>query len=180
MRWERLFADLEAQYDAAAQAELAAEVADRSRRELATIRLTDRVRTTVGEVQVGVTGCEPIHATITACGPDWLLAAEGVAEVLVPLRAVSWVRGLSTVADPATSSVAARLDLGYALRGIARDRAEVTVVLCSGERLTGTVDRVGADFVDLAEHPLGEPRRPGAVRSARTISFDALAALRRQ
>jgi len=180
VRWERLFADLEAQYDAAAQAELAAEVADRSRRELATIRLADRIRTTTGQVHIGVTGCEPIQGSIAACGPDWVLLADATVEVLVPLAAVSWVRGLSTVADPATSAVAAKLDLGYALRGIARDRAEVTVTLRAGERLTGTVDRVGADFIDLAEHPVGEPRRTGSVQSVRTVAFDALAALRRQ
>jgi len=180
VRWERLFADLEAQYDAAAQAELAAEVADRSRREIATIRLADRIRASAGDVQLGVIGSEPVRGTISASGPDWVLVADGPAEVLVPLGALTWARDLSTVADPATSAVAAKLNLGYALRGIARDRAEVTVALRSGERVTGTVDRVGADFVDLAEHPLGEPRRTGAVHAIRTIAFDALAALRRQ
>jgi len=180
VRWERLFADLEAQYDEAAQAELVAELADRSRREIATVRLADRIRSTTGEVQLGVIGAEPVRGTITASGPDWLLVADGRAEVLIPMAALMWARDLSAVADPATSAVAAKLNLGYALRGIARDRAEVTVALRSGERVTGIIDRVGADFVELAELPLGEPRRTGAVLSIRTVGFDALASLRRQ
>ena len=179
MRWERLFADLEAQYDAAATAELAGEIADRSRREIALVPLAARVRAAEAEVQVAVRGGEPIRGTVSACGPDWMLLALDDVETLVPLSAVSWVRGLPATADTAVSLVAAKLVLGHALRGIARDRAETTVTLTTGERLTGTLDRVGADFVDLAEHPLGEPRRANAVRSIRTVPMGALSALRR-
>jgi hypothetical protein len=180
VRWERLFADLEAQYDAAQQAELAGEVADRSRREIAQVRLADRLSATDGEVQVGVAGTDPVRGTVVAHGPDWLLVGDDMNETLVLLDAVSWVRGLSTRAEPSRSAVAARLGLGHALRGLARDRAETTVVLRTGEQVIGTIDRVGADFVDLAEHPPGEPPRAGAVRATRTIGFAALAALSRR
>jgi hypothetical protein len=180
MRWERLFTDLEAQYEAAADAEFGGEVADRSRREIALVKLGDRLRATTDEVQLGVAGTDPVHGTVVACGPDWALVAADTAEILVPLAAVAWVRGLSPLAATSTSPVAARLALGHALRRLARDRAEMTVLLRTGERLTGTVDRVGADFIDLAEHPLDEPRRAGAVRAVRTVPLTALAALRRQ
>ena len=179
-RWERLFADLEAQYDAAADAEFGGEVADRSRREMALVKLADRARSTTGDVQLGLAGADVLHGRVVACAPDWVLIATEAAEVLVPLAAVTWVRGLSATAETPASAVAARLTLGHALRGLARDRAETTVLLRSGERLTGTVDRVGADFIDVAEHALGEPRRAGAVRAVRTVPFAALAALRRQ
>lgn len=179
-RWERLFADLEAQYDAATEADFGGEVADRSRREVALVKLSDRVRSSTGEVQVGLAGADVLHGSVVACGPDWVLLAAETAEILVPLAAVSWVRGLSASAQTPTSAVAARLTLGHALRGLARDRTETTVLLRSGERLTGTLDRVGADFVDVAEHPLGEPRRAVAVRAMRTVPFAALVALRRQ
>lgn len=181
MRWERLFGDLEAQYDAATDAEFSGEVADRSRREIALVPLADRLRSTEGTAQVGIAGTEPVEGAIVACGPDWvLLASDAGAETLVPLAAITWVRGLAAHAEPEGSVVAARLDLRFALRGLARDRAEVTVVTRTGERFTGTVDRVGADFVDLAEHPLGEPRRTGAVQSTRVIPLTGLSALRRQ
>jgi hypothetical protein len=181
VRWERLFADLEAQYDAATEAGFSGEVADRSRSEIALVPLADRLRSTDGQAQVGIAGADPVVGAVAACGPDWvLLVTEAGAETLVPLAAIVWVRGLTTLAEATTSVVAARLGLGYALRGMARDRAEMTVIVRTGERLTGTIDRVGADFVDLAEHPLDEPRRAGVVRSTRAIPFTALSALRRQ
>lgn len=180
MRWERLFADLEAQYDAAADAEFSGEVADRSRREIALVALADRLRSADGVVQVGIAGSDSVEGTVAACGPDWVLfAAETGIETLVPLDAIAWVRGLTPRAEADASVVAARLRVGYALRVLARDRAEVTVAVRTGERFTGTIDRVGADFVELAEHPLGEPRRTGAVRSTRAVPFTALGALRR-
>ena len=181
MRWERLFADLEAQYDAAADADFIGEVADRSRREIALIPLADRFRSTEGMAQVGVAGSDPVEGIVAGCGPDWvLLAGDSGGETLVPLGAVMWVRGLAPQAEAEASVLATRLGLAFALRGLARDRAEVTVTTRTGERLSGTIDRVGADFVDLAEHPPGEPRRAGAVRSTRAIPFDALGALRHQ
>jgi hypothetical protein len=74
--------------------------------------------------------------------------------------------------------VLARLGLGSALRAIARDRLQVTVVLIDGSTLPGTVDRVGADFLEMAEHAPGEPRRRGDVSGMRTVAFAAVAVVR--
>jgi hypothetical protein len=180
MRWERLFADLEAQLAAAEDADFSSEVADRSRRELALVQLADRMRASTGRTQVRLDGGESLYGVVAGSGADWVLLADDGAETLVPLAAVAWVRDLPMQSDGPGSPVTGRLGLGHALRALARDRAETTVLLRTAERLTGTLDRVGADFVDLAEHPLGEPRRAGAVTSTRTIPFSALAALRRQ
>ena len=182
MRWQALFTDLEAQLDAAEQAELAGEVADRSRREVARLRLVDRLRMAMGaELVIGCGSAGTLTGAVAATGPDWvLLAAAGQPDALVRLAAVAWVNGVPALAAEPDSAgaVASRLDLGYALRGVARDRAPVTVVTVEGTRMTGTIDRVGADFVDLAEHPADEPRRPGSVRRMRAVTFDALAVVR--
>jgi hypothetical protein len=175
-----LFADLEAQFDAAEEAEFASEVADRSRREVALVALADRIRSSAGEIQLALCAGEVLRGRVLGCGPDWVLLADEGVETLVPLTAVAWIRGLSIAAEPSTSVVTGRLALGHALRGIARDRAPTVVLLTTGDRVTGTVDRVGADFLDLAEHPLDEPRRVAAVVSMRTIPLASLAALRRQ
>jgi len=74
--------------------------------------------------------------------------------------------------------VAARLDLGYALRGIARDRSAVSLVLVDGSTCAGTIDRVGADFIEVAEHPAAEARRAEAVIGVRTVPRTALAIVR--
>ena len=181
MRWEALFADLEAQLDAAATEELNAEVADRTRRELARLHLVDRARAAVGATVTVAAGAVTVSGTLTRVGPDWWLLREQTAlEALIPLTAVGWVAGLpAAVVDPeSVGAVESRLGLAHALRGVARDRAPVTLVLTDGRALTGTIDGVGADFVDVSEHAPGEARRPAQVRGARTVPFAAVAVVR--
>ncbi len=48
MRWDQLFADLEAQWEAEARRDLDSEVADRTRRERATIGVYERLAVSVG------------------------------------------------------------------------------------------------------------------------------------
>jgi hypothetical protein len=86
--------------------------------------------------------------------------------------------GSRTSAPGTEGEVARRLDLRWALRGLARDRAGVAVVLRDGSTVNGTLDRVGADHLDVAEHPPGEARRASAVRQVRLVPLDALALLR--
>jgi hypothetical protein len=182
MRWEGLFADLEAQLAEADRADFAAEVADRTRREVARLRLVDRLRTAVDRpVVVAVSGLGVLRGDLAAVGPDWLLLREaGGRQALVPFAAVLTISGLSPLsAEPQTEGVvAARLDLAYALRGLARDRAAVAVIAAAGTTITGTIDRVGADFVEVAEHAPMEARRIGAVRSVRTVPLSAVVAVR--
>lgn len=181
VRWDALFGDLEAQLAVADAAELAGEVSDRSRREVARLRLPDRALQAVGAaLTMGLAGVGVVSGRLLRSGPDWWLLTGDGGDQLVCTAAVSWVSGLPALAtDPDIVPVVhERLGLTYALRGIARDRAAVTLVLRDGTALTGTIDRVGADFVDLAEHGPGEARRAAAVRGARTVPVAALAVVR--
>ena len=181
MRWEALFADLDAQLDAAAAVQLADEVTDRSRREVARLHLADRAELAAGaQLSAGVAGAGAVSGRLLRSGPGWWLLTSGGGELVVCTDAIGWVSGLPALAaEPEESpSVGRRLGLGYVLRGIARDRCGVTVVLRDGTAITGTLDRVGADFVDLAEHAPGEPRRAGSVRGGRTVAFAAIALIR--
>lgn len=183
MRWEALFADLEGQLDLAEAADLAAEVDDRTRREVARLRLVDRLRPAAGRrLVLLVAGAGSVGGVLRGVGADWLLVeVEGAQEVLVPAERVLRVQGLTREsAEPGSEGrVAARLGLRAALRGLARDRSAVQLLLVDGSTLAGTFDRVGRDFVELAVHAPGEVRRTGAVRGVETVPLGALATVRR-
>ncbi|MGH8968645.1 MAG: hypothetical protein ACRDV1_01710 [Actinomycetes bacterium] len=182
VRWDDLFRDLEAQLESADAAELAADVAEGTRRETARLRLLDRLLPTVGHpVRVRVAGLAPIGGRLAEVGAEWLLLEDAPGrQTLVPLASVLAVGGLGARSAPPgqEGQVFARLGLTSALRGIARDRLPVSVWLTDGTSLPGSVDRVGADFLELAEHGAGEPRRGGEVRGFRVVPFHALAAVR--
>jgi hypothetical protein len=181
VRWDELFADLEAQLDDAATSELAAEVVDRTRREIAALSLVDRARAAVGHpVRLQVLGPAAVSGVLLEVGAQWLLLRdEAGRDVLVPGTAVVSVvgLGLASVAAAEGGQVFRRLGLTSALRAIARDRATVSVGLVDGSVVSGTLDRVGLDFVEVSEHPVGEARRPGQVRAVRTIAHAGVATI---
>ncbi len=155
MRWDQLFADLEARFAAAQDAELNAEIADRVRSETARTGLADRLAAATGSaLQVLALGGTTATGTVGRTGPDWLLLTEsnGV-EVLLPLSGIAAVVGLPrSVGRPGGGGmVGARLGLGSALRAIARDRWPVVVELVDSTTASGTVERVGRDFIELAD-----------------------------
>ncbi len=182
MRWQDLFDDLEAQAAAQDAAEVRGEVADRTRRERGSLHLSDRLRPgTEHPLAVQLAGAGTVRGRLSEVGPDWLLLTESAGrEALLPLAAVLSVTGVGQRAEVSKGAgeVARRLDLRWVLRGLVRSRAGVTVVLGDGSAATGTLDHVGTDHVDLAEHAAGEPRRPGAVRQVRVIPLAALRLVR--
>jgi hypothetical protein len=183
VRWDDLFADLEAQADALAVAERAGEVDERTRIELGGLALSDRLRAAVGTaLHVQLAGGVSLSGTLDRVGVDWLLLDEGVGrEAFLALAAVLSVGGLgrSAAVPGSEGAVHARLTLRSALRGIARDRSPVRLHLTDGSAFDTTLDRVGADFVDVALHAPGEVRRRSEVRGARTVPVAAIAAVRR-
>lgn len=186
MRWDALFADLEAQADALLHAERAAEVETRTRGEVGTLTVTDRLRGALqSTLRVRLPGGLLVSGVLARVGPDWLLLEDTVdREVVVAVRHVVGIRGLGRLSAPlsAASVVESRLGLRHALRGIARDRSAVRVHLADGTgqaTVDGTVDRVGADFIEVAAHPAGEARRRPDVREVELVPLTAIAAVRR-
>jgi hypothetical protein len=181
MRWQQLFADLQAQFDAEEAGAELGEAASRARAEIGALRLADRLRGAAGEaVTLGCRGAGQVTGVLADVGVDWVLLEDGGREDLVALRAVRTVGGLgrrTAAAEPATS-VWHRLDLRRAVRGLVRDRSTVQLVLDDGVVLTGTLDRVGSDYVELAEHHADQPRRQEAVRGVRAVALDAVALVR--
>jgi hypothetical protein len=182
MRWDQLFADLEAQLVAQETSEEQAEEASRARAEHGRLQLVDRLRGSLGhELSLRCRGAGELTGRLLDVGVDWLLVVDRQGrEVLVAAGAVTVVAGLGamTAAPQPDGAVARRLDLRRALRGLARDRAPVSCLLEDGGALSGTVDRVGADFLELAQHPLDEFRRRGAVTGVLGVPLRAVVAVR--
>lgn len=174
MRWERLFDDLEAQLGAEERRERDSEVADRTRRERASVQLAARYAAAVGSpVHVRLVTGTQLGGELLDLGQDWLLLRrDNGREVVVPVAAVVGVTGLPGRATELRT--ARRFGLGYALRGLSRDRAPVAVTDTSGSVVTGTIDGVGADFLDLAEHAIGDDRRRENVRGRQCLPFAAV------
>ncbi len=180
-RFDDLFADLGGQLDAAFAGELAAEVEDRSRREAALVRLADRLHAATGQVvQLQVTA-GTLSGHLVTVGADWLELRESTdRRALVPLSRVTSVGGLGSAARAPASegAVTGRLDLRHVLRTLARNRAPLRILLLDGRTLLGTLDRVGADYVDVAEHPADEARRSSAVRRTLAVPLPAIVVVR--
>jgi hypothetical protein len=174
MRWQGLFDDLEGQWAAEERLERDAEAADRTRAERARVELVERYAASRGS-RVGLrlasgSACEGV---LTDVGADWLLLRDDAGRAhLVAACAVVAAVGLSRRGEPAVT--ARRFRLGYALRALSRDRAAVIVSDTSGGRVTGTIDAVGADWCEVAEHPVDEPRRPATLRGVRTVPIGAI------
>lgn len=174
MRWDRLFDDLEAQVAARSRLELDAEIAERTRLERARVTLGERVVGAHGrEVTLRLRGGVVARGRLEDSGDGWLLLVEaGGRQLLVPTPSLLGIAGLGR---PRDDTRARRFGLGSAVRVISRDRRAVVVIDVDGGTVHGTIDAVGADGFDIAEHPLDTPRRPEHVRGERVIPFTAVA-----
>lgn len=179
MGWDGLFEDLEAQFDSLERLQLEAEVADRTRRERAGVELVERLVAHRGEpLTVRLVTGGAVSGVLQDIGHDWLALRDerhdrsSERTVVVATGAVTGLAGLGRRTGAAES--ARRYRLGYVLRGLSRDRLAVTVVDRSGESATGTIAVVGADHLDLAEHPAEDGPRREAVRAVRVVPFAAL------
>jgi len=195
MRWDRLFSDLEARFEEMEDAEAAAEAADRQRVAFGAVLATERLSGSIGQsVRVRLAGGPLISGVLGRVGPNWLLLTEAQGrDALIALSAMTAIEGLTASTGREITGVARRLDLRHALRGLVRDRAPVTVALTGwaggvpvagqpqagfGTEVTGTIDRVGADFIEVASHAAWEPRRASTIRSVALVPLAALMVVR--
>ncbi|WP_296666184.1 hypothetical protein [Demequina sp.] len=148
MRWELLFADLEARVDAAERADLDVEIAERTRDERAGIELAGRLVHARGEsVTVTVRGGARVSGSIADAAGTWVLLATAGGDALVPLVAVAAIEGIGHRASPLTH-VETRLPVSSVLRELAETRAAV-LVETDGGAWQGRIAAVGSDHLDL-------------------------------
>lgn len=179
MRWDLLFADLEAQIAADEAAEFGAEVAERVRIEGGRVPLADRYRAHVGaDLVLRLRPAGMVRGRLLGVGADVLLLRDDTGrDVLVPTAAVSTVSGLGRAAVAEASRVRAAIGLRQVMRGLARERRQVRVLTANGE-VSGTVSRVGADHADVDPGLDGSAGRdPGAAASPVTVPLAAVVAV---
>ena len=194
MRWDRFFDDLEDQLASEWEAERAALDTEAERLRLSRVQLSERLTLLAARDGASPTVASfdladgaTVRASVTGVGADWVALAlvDGPGgAVVVPFASIGAVglphADLLRTARPAPprSPLADRLTFGFVLRDLVRRRAGVAVHLVSGRVLTGTIDRAGADHLDLAVHDQGAPRRADAVSGYRLVPFAAVAWIR--
>jgi len=189
VEWEHLFDDLEGQLAAEWESERAALDAESERLRISKLTLHDRLRTmsaSEARVVVELAGGECWDAALRVIGADWVgLSAGGDPRLrIAPLHAIeslgvdhgTLLASLSS--EAAEPGLRARMTIGFVLRDLARRRVPVTIGRRSGDPQHGTIDRAGADHLDLAVHDASEPRRMRSVRGFRSIPFSALSWVR--
>ncbi|MEV7620365.1 hypothetical protein AB0N59_09495 [Microbacterium sp. NPDC089321] len=189
MEWEHLFDDLEGQLAAEWESERAALDAESERLRISKLTLHDRLRTMSARgarVVLELAGGECWDASLRVIGADWVgVSAGGDPRLRVaPLAAIESV-GVdhgsllaSLASDAPDPGLRGRMTVGFVLRDLARRRVPVTVGRRSGDPQHGTIDRAGADHLDLALHDASEARRMHSVRGFRSIPFSALSWVR--
>lgn len=192
MRWDRFFEDIEDQLASEWEAERAALDTEAERLRLSRLALHDRLGALAAgdadadavTVSLELAGGAVITAPIAGLGADWLLASpwgSRAGAAIVPLAAVTGVclphaeLLRSARPQPAASGISRRASFGFAVRDIVRRRAAAAVHLRDGRALTGTIDRAGADHLDIALHEPGAVRRAGDVTGYRLVPFEAIA-----
>ena len=180
MRWESLFADLEAQFAAEAARERTSEIQEIVRIERARQTMGQRLARHLGSgVEVHMLGSERLAGVLAAIGTNWLMLRHGTTEELLPFHALGWWSG---TARPGGRDTGERLvGFSQALRVLVRDRARVGIGGTDGRLLaSGTLDQVGQDFVEVALHARDEFRRLPAVQGRSVIPFSAISTVRRE
>jgi hypothetical protein len=193
VRWDLFFEDLEDQLASEWEAERAALDTEAERLRLSRMELRARLSALVGArsaddaapPSLELADGTSLSARVEALGADWLAAvpADGARRgmTIVPLTAI---RGVSLAygellrsARPqdARAGLSERMTFGFVMRDVARRRVPVALGLASGRMLTGTIDRAGADHLDVALHERGAPRRAGDVLGYRLVPFTAIA-----
>lgn len=188
VRWDNLFDDLEGQLEQELHAEEIDLRAEEERLRLGRLSLRSRLASLSGRPGAGVgyvlrvvlVSGETITIRPTTFGRDWLAAdlldgpASG-AQCVLPLAAIAAVilhhdqvaASLGGESESAARLVD-RIGLPFVLRDLCRRRKSL-LLRTQGGLVTGTIDRVGRDHVDVAVHEPGSLRRAGEVQHYRIV-----------
>lgn len=156
MNWDRLFAELEGEFEAGMKLRARLELAEQTRAERATVSLPDRVRASIG-ARVALVVCAPsacstavVEGTVTQATVRWVVVTEGQTSFTVPMSSIQSAQGLNRRAAPAAGPVENGLGLGHVARHLAETLSPVEI-LVAGAVYRGRIEDVGADHLDLTD-----------------------------
>jgi hypothetical protein len=176
----RVFDELEAEFEAGLRREAEQESVAAVRAEVGATVLWEQLARRVGAEAAVLAGARAFRGTVVASYPEFLVlrAADGTEHLIRHAPAVSVALPAEPpTLRPAPAAAARRYQLALALRELARRREPVRVELVDGTSCDGTIESVGSDYLEVAEHDLGEARRRSAVRARRFVGFAAVAAV---
>ena len=153
MRWGALFDDLESQVAAAQRVALEGHAGELVRAEQSLLALSDRLRGHRGAVEVVLKGGFRVLGHVTEVAEEWCTLEAPPRSILIPIRGLVSVSGLSREVLVEASRVRRTLSLGTALRALARDRTQVACHIDAGGTepvaVSGMIDVVGRDYIEL-------------------------------
>lgn len=191
MRWENLFDDLAGQLEHELDAEDIDLRGEEERLRIGRLTVRDRLvalhDAAAGSpdyrLRLQLTDGYRVNIVPRSIGRDWLMAdavddRDIPDQCIVPFHSIGaitlerdHVESSTRAAPPAR--LADRLGLTFVLRDLARRRRAVELHTSCGV-VHGTIDRVGRDHLDLAEHATESPRRDSAVTGTRLIPLAQL------
>ena len=148
VRWDALFADLEARLAAEDDMDRDLSAAELARAEAAALTLAERFLASIGHpVVLRTRSGAGVRGEVSGAGADVLLLRDGADLVVVPAAAVASVSGLARTGATARSA-RSRLGLRSVIRELAVAREPVRL-LAGAREVRGIVHRVGADHLDI-------------------------------
>lgn len=191
MRWDNLFDDLEGQLENELNAEDLELRAEEERLRLGRLSLRQRL-TAVSRgpgrhqgTRILLVGGESLLLRPTTFGRDWLAAdlldaGRGDPQCLLPFTAIAAVilhpEQVPVSLEPeaeATARLVDRIGLPFVLRDLCRRRKILDIQTALGT-VTGTIDRVGREHLDLAVHARGTARRAAEVQQYRIVPLSQI------
>jgi hypothetical protein len=176
----RVFEELEAEFEAGLRREADQETAAALRAGIGETVLWEQLARRTGTQAVAHAGGRRFRGVVVASYPEFLVLHDGDgSEHLIrygPATSVA-LPAEPTTLQPAPAGAARRYRLSLALRELARRREPVRVELADGGRVDGTIEAVGSDYLEIAEHDPGEARRRRAVKARRFLGLAAIAAV---
>ena len=176
----RVFEELEAEFEAGLRREAEQETVAALRAGIGETVLWEQLARRAGTHAIAHAGTRRFRGIVVASYPEFLVLHDGDGtEHLVcygPATSVALPAEAATL-QPAPAATARRYRLSLALRELARRREPVRVELVDGGRVDGTIEAVGSDYLELAEHDPGEARRRRAVKARRFLGLAAVTAV---